>query len=76
MNSGTIYSVIIPFSVFRYRLDEEKCISCGDVKKVCQMNIDPAENCNHLECIGCGRYKNACPVDTFSCVIKKERGAY
>ena len=40
------------------------------------MNIDPAENCNHLECIGCGRYKNACPVDTFSCGIKKERGAY
>ena len=35
------------------------------------MNIDPVENCNHLECIRCGRYKNVCPVDTFSCGIKK-----
>ena len=35
------------------------------------MNIDPVENCNHLECIRCGRCKNACPVDTFSCGIKK-----
>ncbi|WP_233512933.1 4Fe-4S binding protein [Faecalibacillus faecis] len=40
------------------------------------MNIDPVENCKHLECIRCGRCKNACPVDTFSCGIKKERGAY
>ena len=34
------------------------------------MNIDPVENCNHLECIRCGRCKNACPVDTISCGIK------
>ena len=67
---------ISPIPVFRYRLDEEKCISCGNLKKICQKNIDPVENCNHLECIRCGRCKNACPVDTFSCGIKKERGAY
>lgn len=30
------------------------------------MNIDPVENCNHLECIRCGRCKNACPVDAIS----------
>ena len=40
------------------------------------MNIDPVENCNHLECIRCGQCKNACPVDTISCGIKKQRGAY
>ena len=68
---GAIYSIFNPISVFRYRLDEKKCISCGRCKKVCQMNIDPVENCNHLECIRCGRCKNACPVDAISFGIKK-----
>ena len=67
---GALYSVFNPISVFRYRLDKDKCISCGRCKKVCQMNIDPVENCNHLECIRCGRCKNACPVDAISCGIK------
>ena len=63
---GAIYSIFNPISIFRYRLDKDKCINCGKCKKVCQMNIDPVENCNHLECIRCGRCKNACPVDAIS----------
>lgn len=68
---GAVYSIFNPISVFRYRLDEKKCISCGRCKKVCQMDIDPVENCNHQECIRCGRCKNACPVDAISFGIKK-----
>ena len=49
----------------------DKCINCGKCKKVCQMNIDPVENCNHLECIRCGRCKNACPVDAISYGVRK-----
>ena len=45
---GAIYSIFNPISIFRYRLDKDKCINCGKCKKVCQMNIDPVENCNHL----------------------------
>ena len=60
-----------PISIFRYRLDTDKCINCGKCKKVCQMNIDPVENCNHLECIRCGRCKNACPVDAISYGVRK-----
>ena len=52
-------------------LDKDKCINCGKCKKVCQMNIDPVENCNHLECIRCGRCKNACPVDAISYGVRK-----
>lgn len=68
---GAIYSIFNPISIFRYRLDKDKCINCGKCKKVCQMNIDPVENCNHLECIRCGRCKNACPVDAISYGVRK-----
>ena len=68
---GAIYSIFNPISIFRYRLDKDKCINCGRCKKVCQMNINPVENCNHLECIRCGRCKNACPVDAISCGVRK-----
>ena len=70
---GAVYSIFNPISIFKYKLDKNKCISCGRCKKVCQMNINPVENCNHLECIRCARCKNACPVDAISCgVIEKD----
>lgn len=67
---GAIYSFFNPISIFKYRLDKDKCISCGKCKKVCQMNVDPTKNCNHKECIRCARCKNACPVDAISCGIR------
>ena len=59
---GAIYSLFNPISLFRYRIDENKCVHCGKCKKACQMNIDPVKNCNHLECIRCGRCKKVCPM--------------
>ncbi|MFR7350030.1 4Fe-4S binding protein [Peptoniphilus sp.] len=67
---GAIYSVFNPISVFRYKLDKNKCVSCGKCKRVCQMNIDPVKNCNQLECIRCARCKNACPVNAISYSFK------
>ncbi|WP_411913849.1 4Fe-4S binding protein [Neofamilia massiliensis] len=67
---GAVYSVFNPISVFRYRLDHDKCISCGRCKKVCQMNIDPVKCSNSLECIRCGRCKNACPTQAIDYSFK------
>lgn len=58
---GAVYSVFNPISVFRYRIDREKCVGCGACAKVCKMQVNPAENPNHLECIRCGQCKKACP---------------
>lgn len=58
---GAIYSVFNPISVFRYRLDKEKCTGCGACKTACKMQIDPVKQINCLECIHCGACKAACP---------------
>lgn len=59
---GAVYSVFNPISVFRYRVDNEACIHCGACAKVCNMQVNPAENANHPECIRCGDCKKACPT--------------
>lgn len=59
---GAIYSVFNPISVFRYRVDKEKCVHCGICSKACKMGVDPVENPNNPECIRCGLCKKACPT--------------
>lgn len=59
---GAIYSVFNPISVFRYRVDAEKCVGCGACAKSCEMGCDPTKNPNSTECIRCGKCKNACPT--------------
>lgn len=59
---GAIYSVFNPISVFRYRIDREKCTGCGTCAKSCKMQVNPIENANHPECIRCGVCRKSCPV--------------
>lgn len=67
---GAIYSVFNPISVFRYRVDMDKCTSCGACARACKMNINPVENPNSPECIRCGACKNACPTCAISSGIR------
>lgn len=57
---GAIYSVFNPISVFKYRVEKEKCTGCGACSKVCQMDLDPVHEANHPECIHCGQCKQVC----------------
>lgn len=59
---GAIYSVFNPISVFRYRVDQEKCTGCGICARVCKMQVNPVENANSMECIRCGLCTKACPA--------------
>lgn len=68
---GAFYSVFNPISVFRYRVDEEKCVHCGKCAAACQMQVNPVENANDLECIRCGRCKKVCPTQAMSCGMKR-----
>ena len=54
---GAFYSVFNKVSIYRYRVDMEKCVHCGKCAKACQMVVNPVENPNSPECIRCGRCK-------------------
>ena len=60
---GAIYSLFNRVSVFRYRVDGEKCIHCGKCARACQMQVDPSKTPNHAECIRCGKCRSVCPTD-------------
>lgn len=59
---GAFYSVFNPISVFRYRVDKDKCVNCGKCRQTCQMQVNLVEHPNHPECIRCGRCKKVCPT--------------
>lgn len=59
---GAIYSVFNPISVFRYRVEKEKCVGCGKCARACKMQVDPVQNANSPECIRCGLCKKVCPT--------------
>ena len=53
------------FSLLRIKNDTDKCVSCGKCRKVCPMNVNPADNSrnreNGTECILCFTCVEACP---------------
>ena len=69
---GAVYSVFNPISVFKYRVDGNKCTHCGACAKVCKMQLDPSKTPNHSECIRCGQCKKVCPTHaiTSGCLKK------
>lgn len=70
---GAVYSVFNPISVFKYRVDKEKCTHCGACARVCKMQADPTANANDLECIRCDQCKKVCPAGAItSCPGRKK----
>ncbi len=59
---GAIYSLFNKVSLYRYSVDDAKCINCGQCAAHCLMNVDPVADANHLECIRCGKCKAVCPT--------------
>ncbi|MDR1971639.1 MAG: 4Fe-4S binding protein [Treponema sp.] len=58
---GAVIALGNKISLFKYRLDEKKCIQCGICVKNCKMNLEPQKTPNHPECIRCGKCKKVCP---------------
>ncbi len=70
---GAVYAVFNPISVFRYRVDAEKCTRCGACARACPMQADPVANANDPECIRCGRCKQACPTGAIRSGFRDKR---
>jgi len=59
---GAIYGFFNPIALFRFRIDETKCISCKKCERTCKFNIKVYEQPNSFECIRCGDCKDVCPT--------------
>lgn len=68
---GAIYSIFQPISVFRYRVDHERCTHCGACARACHMQVDPVKSANHPECVRCGACKRACPTEAIAVVWRR-----
>lgn len=58
---GAIYGLFNPISLYRYKIDSEKCTKCGACQKACKLDIKAFENPNSTECIRCGDCIKSCP---------------
>ncbi len=67
---GAIYGLFNPVSLYRYRIDESKCTSCGACVTACKIDIKTFKNPNSIECIRCGDCIKSCPHNA----IKKSIG--
>ncbi len=63
---GALYAMANPWSLYRLRLDQHKCIACGACARVCGMCVDPTKTTNHAECVRCGDCVNICPTGALS----------
>lgn len=52
-------------ALFRIRVDQEKCVSCGKCQRICPMNVEVPSNSrkrkNGTECILCMKCVEGCP---------------
>lgn len=58
---GAFYALFNKISLYRFRIDSEKCTSCGACSRVCKMDVEVFRTPNHAECIRCGDCVHACP---------------
>lgn len=68
---GAIYSLFNPISLYRLKIDSDKCTSCGICSRKCKMQVDVYKNPNSLECIRCGECISSCPQNAIEIVKPK-----
>lgn len=59
---GAIYSLFNRFSLFRLRVDRDKCIECGSCQMTCPMDVAIQKSPNNIDCIRCLDCMKKCPT--------------
>jgi len=68
---GAIYALFNKISILRMDCDREKCRSCGNCSRECQLTLTPAVQPNDPECVRCGKCVTACPNKALTSSCKK-----
>ncbi len=70
---GGFYGVFNPIAIFRFEIDQEQCIDCGQCKRACKFNIDTKDQPNSRDCIRCGDCIEACPTDAIRTSLTRKK---
>ena len=70
---GAVYGCFNKVALYRFNIDEGRCIQCKACQRVCGMDIKVWQNPNSAECIRCGACKAACPTNAISSTLEQLR---
>ena len=68
---GALYGLFNKISLYRIRIDSEKCVGCGLCQKTCKLDIPVWQNPDSMDCIRCGECKAVCPHKAISTTFLK-----
>ena len=77
MNAHLKGNPMLASSGYVCRLDEEKCISCGECVELCQfsaIDLQAEHRIDEEKCMGCGVCVNSCPEQALELVRDPTRG--
>ena len=58
---GAVYGLFNKISLYRIKIDSQKCTGCTACQKTCKLDIPVWKNPDSMDCIRCGECKTACP---------------
>lgn len=68
---GAVYGLFNKISLYRIKIDSEKCVGCGLCQKTCKLDIPVWKNPDSMDCIRCGECKAVCPHKAISTTFFK-----
>lgn len=68
---GAVYGLFNKISLYRIKIDSQKCVGCTACQKACKLDIPVWKNPDSMDCIHCGECKAACPHNAISTTFLK-----
>ena len=63
---GAVYGLFNKISLYKIKIDSQKCVGCEACQKACKLDIQVWKNPDSMDCIRCGECKAACPYSAIS----------